>query len=162
DAPSVSIDDSGNTDTTARTVTFDQTAGLYRISGLTPAAAPIDLRVGTGSPVTVTGNDADETFAIWSLPPGVNLRIDGSGGATPLDSSGYTGAVPVNLRRGPATGLDGGIANIRDVTGSVGNDVLVGDAGANVLIGGTGRNILIGGDGLDQLIGGGGDNILIG
>jgi Ca2+-binding RTX toxin-like protein len=49
-----------------------------------------------------------------------------------------------------------------NVTGSVGNDILVGDGSANVLRGGTGRNLLIGGAGADQLIGGGGDNIQIG
>jgi Ca2+-binding RTX toxin-like protein len=58
--------------------------------------------------------------------------------------------------------VSGGIANIQNVTGSQGNDLLVGDANANVLRGGTGRNIIIGGGGPDQIFGGGGDNILIG
>jgi hypothetical protein len=63
---------------------------------------------------------------------------------------------------GTATGVAGGISNIRNVTGSVGNDLLVGDANANVLIGGTGRNVIIGGGGADRIVGGGGDNLLIG
>jgi Ca2+-binding RTX toxin-like protein len=70
--------------------------------------------------------------------------------------------VRVNLQLGTATGVGGGISNIRNVTGSVGNDLIVGDADANVLIGGTGRNVIIGGGGADRIVGGGGDNLLIG
>jgi Ca2+-binding RTX toxin-like protein len=55
-----------------------------------------------------------------------------------------------------------GISGIENVTGSIGNDLIVGDGNANILIGGTGRNIIIGGGGADTLTGGGGDNILIG
>jgi hypothetical protein len=44
---------------------------------------------------------------------------------------------------------------LHDVTGSVGDDLLVGDANANVLIGGTGRNVIIGGGGGDTIVGGG-------
>jgi Ca2+-binding RTX toxin-like protein len=51
--------------------------------------------------------------------------------------------------------------HIANVTGSIGNDLLVGDANPNVLIGGTGRNLIIGGGGSDSITGGGGDNILI-
>jgi hypothetical protein len=162
DAATVSIDDSGSTDTTARTVTLDQTAGLYRIAGMTPVAAPIDLRVGTGSQVTVTGDSADETFAIRALPSGMNIRINGGGGVNTLDYAGFTGDVTANLRLGTATGFDGGISGIRNVTGSIGNDMLVGDDLNNDLIGGSGRNIVIGGGGADTLTGGAGDNILIG
>ncbi len=92
----------------------------------------------------------------------MRLAIDGGGGVNALDYSAYVGDVTVNLPLGTATGLDGGIANIRNVTGSVGNDLLVGDANANVLIGGTGRNVLIGGGGADQITGGGDNNLMIG
>ena len=36
-------------------------------------------------------------------------------------------------------GAAGGVLNIANVSGSQGNDLLVGDANANVLLGGTGR-----------------------
>jgi Ca2+-binding RTX toxin-like protein len=116
-----------------------------------------------GSSVAVHGGLRDKTFAL--LPgalPGVSLSIDGGGGSNTLDYSGWTGDIAVNLQQGTATGVDGGISNIRNVTGSIGNDLLVGDANLNVLIGGTGRNIIIGGGGPDQIVGGGGDNLLIG
>jgi Ca2+-binding RTX toxin-like protein len=74
------------------------------------------------------------------------------------------GNVLVDLPLGVATGLSGGISHIENVTGSQGNDLLVGDANPNVLIGGTGRNVLIGGAGADTLNASRsrGDNLLIG
>src|SRR5262249_38309402 len=65
------------------------------------------------------------------------------------------------LPLGTATGLRGGIANIRNVIGSAGDDILVGNGG-NVLFGGAGRDLLIAGASASQLFGGDGDDILIG
>jgi hypothetical protein len=89
-------------------------------------------------------------------------RLDGGGGTNALDYSAYTGDVTVDLALNLASLVAGGVFHIQNVTGSIGNDLLVGDANANVLIGGTGRNVIIGGGGPDQIIGGGGDNLLIG
>jgi len=69
--------------------------------------------------------------------------------------------VIVDLPLGEATELTGGIANIRNVTGSPLADVLVGNGG-NVLDGGGGRNLLIAGGSASTLIGGSGEDILIG
>jgi Ca2+-binding RTX toxin-like protein len=160
-ASTVILDDSGNIDSGLdRTVTFtaDPTYNMI-VDGLAPAN--IYLPVAAGANVSVTGDAADETFAIDGLPSGFNLQIDGQSGANTLDYSGYTGDVSVNLAQGAATGLSG-IRNIENVTGGKGDNLLVGDANANVLVGGSGRNILIGGGGADQLMGGAGDNILIG
>ena len=68
--------------------------------------------------------------------------------------------VSVNLQLGEATGLFGGIANIQNVIGSSGNDVLVGNGG-NVLSGGMGRDLLIAGAFSSILNGGGDEDILI-
>jgi Ca2+-binding RTX toxin-like protein len=87
--------------------------------------------------------------------------LDGQGGTNTLDYAAYTGDLVVDLPLGTATAVAGGIQNIGNVTGSIGNDLIVGDANANVLVGGTGRNVLIGGAGADQLFGGSGDNILL-
>jgi hypothetical protein len=162
---SVQVDDSS--DTTPRTARFS-TDPTYRIllSGLAPG--PIYLDFDPGSSVQVIGGGGGNTFVLRGALPNVALRIDGgtnldgSAGNNTLDYSGWVGDVTVNLQRGEATGVDGGIRNIRNVIGSIGNDLLVGDANANVLIGGTGRNIIIGGGGADTLIGGGGDNLIIG
>jgi Ca2+-binding RTX toxin-like protein len=67
----------------------------------------------------------------------------------------------VDLLLGSATGT-AGVSHVDNVTGSIGNDILVGNTKANVLKGGTGRNLIIGENGADQLFGGGGDSILIG
>jgi hypothetical protein len=56
---------------------------------------------------------------------------------------------------------DGGNDTL-DVSGSAGNNVLVGSAGNDTLSGGGGRDILIGGAGTDQLKAGSGGDILIG
>ena len=69
--------------------------------------------------------------------------------------------VVVNLQLGTATGLLGGIANIQNVVGSAGDDILVGNGG-NVLTGGAGRDLLISGAFSSVLNGGGDDDILIG
>jgi hypothetical protein len=112
-------------------------------------------------PATLNGGDGADTFR-FTTGAAITGRLDGQGGTNTLDYTSYTGDVVVDLPLGTATAVGGGVANIQNVSGSIGNDLLVGDAFANVLIGGTGRNILIGGLGADEIVGGGGDNILIG
>src|SRR5262249_49611771 len=80
-----------------------------------------------------------------------------SGSGTGLLGGGQ--GVTVNLPLGTATGLRG-VANITNVTGSAGNDVLVG-TGGGALSGGAGRDLLIGGSGINRLDGGAGEDILI-
>jgi hypothetical protein len=161
--PTILIDDSGNPSTAARTVTFDNKNPYgYRIHNLAPG--DLYVRPGTGSPITIKGDGGNETFAFQDLPPNMQMALDGGGGTNTLDYSQYVGDVTVDLPLGIATGLTGGISNIQNVTGSQGNDLLVGDANANVLTGGTGRNVVIGGTGPDTLdaSGASSDNILIG
>jgi len=112
------------------------------------------------------GGTANDRFAFQS---GGTLAgtIDGGPGVNTLDYSAYTGDVTVNLPLHLASLVNqaaaaNSIFNIQNVTGSIGNDMLVGDANANVLIGGARRNVIIDGSGSDAVTGGGGDNILIG
>jgi len=158
---SILLDDSGNTSSAARTVTFANDPFGYRIHNLAPG--DLYLRPGNGSLVTVAGDGGNETFAFQDLPANMQMTLDGGGGTNTLDYSQFVGDVTVNLPLGVATGL-AGITNIQNVTGSQGNDLIVGDANANVLIGGTGRNVIIGGAGADTLdaSGASSDNILIG
>jgi hypothetical protein len=110
---------------------------------------------------SITGGAGNDTFAFVT---GGHLTgaIDGGGGVNTLTYAAYTGDVLVDLLIHSATGVDGGVSNVQNVTGSNGNSLLVGDANPNVLLGGTGRNVLIGDAGADSLTGGGQDNILIG
>jgi hypothetical protein len=111
----------------------------------------------------LTGGAASDVFRLRT-GGGLSVRLNGGAGTNTLDYSPYVGNVTVGLPLGVATGLAGGIAKIQDVTGSQGNDLLVGDAHANVFVGGTGRNVLIGGAGSDTLnaSGASGDNLVIG
>ncbi len=116
---------------------------------------------------SLTGGSGADTFAFEA---GAHLAgtIDGGGGTNTLDySAGWTGNVVVNLQTGRASGVQGGVANIQNVTGAGGGsttayDILVGNGG-NVLAGGDGRdNLLIAGSSASTLQGGDMDDILIG
>jgi hypothetical protein len=105
----------------------------------------------------------DDSFTVRTPPPASTVvGLDGGGGTNKLDYSQYVGDIAVNLPLGTATGLTGGVSNIQQVHGSIGNDLLVGDGATELLSGGTGRNIIIAGASNAHLLGGGGDNILIG
>ena len=103
-----------------------------------------------------TGNDAFN-FADGA---GVTGVIDGGAGVNTLNYAAYSTGIYVNLQSLVATGT-GGIANVQNVTGGQGNDVLVGNGGNNVLKETGGQNLVIGGGGSDTLIGGSGGDILI-
>ncbi len=110
---------------------------------------------------SLTGGALADTFA---LAQGTSLSggVDGGGSVNTLDLSALRRSVVVNLTAGTATAIGGKIANISNVLGGRGNNLLVGDDKTNTLQGGGGRNILIGGGGVDQVQGESGDNILIG
>jgi hypothetical protein len=103
------------------------------------------------SGLTLKGSGGGDIYAVASLPAATQDRIAAAGLGNSLDYSQYVGDVIVDLPLGMATGLNGGITNIQNVTGSQGNNLIVGDANANKLNGGTGRNIVIGGAGADTV-----------
>jgi hypothetical protein len=107
----------------------------------------------------LTGGSGADLFR-FADGAGVAGVIDGGGGSNTLDYSAYRTGVYVNLRTGTATGT-GGIANVQNVTGGQGNDILVGDGQGNMLIDRSGRNLLVGGGGADSLVGGNNGDILI-
>jgi hypothetical protein len=113
----------------------------------------------------LVGGSADDTFQ-FANGYGVAGSIDGGGGVNTLDYSAYGTAVAVTLADsgfGMATNITGGIANIQNVTGGVGNDTLTGNSADNVLIGNAGKDLLNGGSaGNDILVGGSGNDTLAG
>jgi hypothetical protein len=135
------------------------TANTWQVSG--PNAGTLDGVVRFAGIQNLTGGASGDTFQVQT-GGSLDGQVDGGGGTNALDYSAYRGDVTVDLPLGFATALAGGVRNIQNVTGSLGNDILVGDANVNALRGGTGRNLIVGGAGADQLFGGGGDNILIG
>ncbi|MFI5457668.1 MAG: hypothetical protein ACHRXM_19680 [Isosphaerales bacterium] len=98
-------------------------------------------------------------------------KISGGGGSDWLDYSAYNHPVAVNLAKGTATAVNGGIDGIENVRGTAfGNNlvgdshgnVLVGGAGIDVIKGGSGHSILIGDQGKDSITASAGGSILIG
>ena len=88
----------------------------------------------------LTGGSGLDIF-VFSAGKSVSGKIDGGGGGNDwLDYAAYTTPVTVNLATGTATGVGGGIANIRDVRGGQGGNTLTGDAQGNILIGGAGQH----------------------
>jgi hypothetical protein len=95
----------------------------------------------------------------------------GPGGHDTLDFSAYTTSVSVDLSRGTASPVGGGLTSgFAVVFGGAGDDylvasgagsVLVGNGGNDVLVGRSGRDILIGGVGADRLYAGTAGDILI-
>jgi hypothetical protein len=111
-----------------------------------------------------TGGPAGDDFQFtpnYGHEGGLNGVLYGNGGT--LDYSNYHGNVLVDLPLGTATGVAGGVRNIRNVIGSAsGNDILVGNGAGNRLTGGQGRNLLIAGSGAGTLVGGPDSDILVG
>jgi streptogramin lyase len=143
----------------ANTLQGPNQTNTWQISGAN--AGRLDANIQFANVQNLVGGVGNDAFGFRT---GGTLagKLDGGAGINTLNYSAYVGDVTVDLPVAVATGMAGGIANIQNVTGSRGNDLLVGDQNPNVLIGGTGRNVIIGGGGSDQITGGTGDNLLIG
>ena len=98
----------------------------------------------------LVGGSGDDRF-VFQTGGGVSGTIDGGGGNNALDYSPYVGNIIVDLVLGSATGVGKGVSHVENVTGSIGNDMIVGDALPNTLRGGTGRNVIISGGGPDMI-----------
>ena len=109
----------------------------------------------------LVGGSGDDVF-VFADGAGVSGAIAGGAGTNTLDYSAYATGVYVNLQTGIATGVAGGIANIQNVTGSQGDNILVGNGNRNVLTVYGGHNLVIAGGGAGTLNGGTGLNLLIG
>jgi Ca2+-binding RTX toxin-like protein len=139
--------------------------------GIGDGADTVDGGTGTDT-LNITGTAAADTLSV--IFDGVSLtQVEGGsvtgvetvtadlqGASDVLSYAGSTADVTVNLATPTASGFTS-IANIENVTGGLGNDLLTGDATANTLRGGAGNDTLDGGGGTDTLVGGAGDDIYI-
>ena len=105
----------------------------------------------------LTGGANDDRFVLGG--GSISGVVDGASGTNTLDYSANTLGVTVDLGSVMATDT-GGIANIQNVVGGVGDDIITGDDAANILIGGLGNDLLKGGKGNDALTGNEGNDIL--
>jgi Ca2+-binding RTX toxin-like protein len=89
----------------------------------------------------------------------------GGGGVDTVTYAGRRQALKLSLdglaNDGAAKELDLIGADVENVTGGSGNDVIVGNAGANALLGGPGNDTITGGKGADVLDGGTGNDVLL-
>ncbi|WP_157269400.1 DUF4347 domain-containing protein [Azohydromonas aeria] len=92
--------------------------------------------------------------------------LDGAAGADTASYLYAAAGVTVNLASALAQDTGGSgidtLRNIENVTGSKGDDILLGNAGANTIDGGAGADFLVGRDGHDTLAGGAGLDTLVG
>src|SRR5262249_43225266 len=134
-APALTID-GGNG---SNTLQGPDAANTWQITG--PNAGTLDARLSYSSVQNLTGGAAGDTFAFQN---GGRLsgKIDGGGGVNALDYSAYRGDILVDLllhmaglvNQGVFHALaDQGVFNVANVTGSQGNNLIVGDDSANVL-----------------------------
>ena len=167
------------------TVTLDGQGGDGEQGEGDDAGADFEVVAGGAAGDAITGNDADNTLYGNSgndrLTGGAGVdQLDGGGDSDVLDGGGGADAlvggegvdgatylyspagVRVTLDGKPGDGVAGenDSADVENVEGSPGDDVLIGGAGANVLTGGGGNDRLLGGRGPDTLDAGPGDDIL--
>jgi hypothetical protein len=141
------------------TLVGPNTANTWKITG--PNSGMLNA-IAFAKFQNLVGGTSSDTFK-FSTRGRASGVVNGGRGANTLDYSQYAGNILVDLLSGSATAA-GRIANVQQVIGSQGNDLIVGDRSPSTLTGGTGRNILIGGAGRSTLDArrGTGDNILIG
>jgi 2',3'-cyclic-nucleotide 2'-phosphodiesterase (5'-nucleotidase family)/Ca2+-binding RTX toxin-like protein/endonuclease/exonuclease/phosphatase family metal-dependent hydrolase len=89
-----------------------------------------------------------------------SITVDLLGGIDTLNYGSTTADLTVNLATGLGSGFTA-IANVENVTGGFGNDIITGNDGNNTLRGELGNDILDGGLGADSLIGGAGNDTYI-
>jgi hypothetical protein len=169
--PTVNVDDSADTVSKSIDMAGDPSYHNYLITGLLPQSSPVAgrfwLQLDPSAPVALKTGTGDDVFRVHDFTgaPAISIYAEPATSTrsnmhNKLDYSLYTGNVTVDLPLQKATGF-AKVTGIQDVSGSQGDDILVGDANPNILIGGTGRNLIIGGAGADHLFGGNLDNILI-
>jgi hypothetical protein len=139
----------------------------------TPLDVPLEFDGGPGDDTVIGGDGDDElsggpgrdTFRL--TPFGAADGADVVSGGDGIDEADYSLASPrvvVTLDDASGDGVDGENDNVRadveDVTGSGGDDVIAGDADANQLAGGAGSDDLTGGGGFDALYGDDGVDLL--
>ncbi len=171
DTATVSIKGANKVDTltgTASADTFVATIGADVISGGsgndTYDASALSINGATAIEGTGTGNQT-----------GVVVNLSGSAIASTTivaAGTGYTANTITTVDAGKTAYLYAAAAttnsavqqtlsSVENITGSAGNDYLVGSAGANVINGGAGNDYIVGGKGADVLTGGAGTDTFV-
>jgi predicted extracellular nuclease/Ca2+-binding RTX toxin-like protein len=110
----------------------------------------------------VKGNAGNDTFIVLDHTTDGDDKYDGGAGIDTMDFSASAQAVHLTLANGTTNFAGDTIANVENVFGGSGDDIITGNGQANELRGNGGNDELNGGDGDDLLDGGEGDDTLIG
>jgi Ca2+-binding RTX toxin-like protein len=166
-------------------VSLDGNAGDGEAGENDDVGADVEVVNGGSGDDTLTGGDADNTLNGGAGNdtlsggggndqldggPGDDLLEGGMGADTLIGGDGTDRATYANSPAGVRVTLDGqpgdGAAGENDsvdtenLTGSPGDDVLIGNAAANAIDGGAGTDRILGGAGVDALDGGPGDDLI--
>ena len=112
-----------------------------------------DVLVGDDQPNVLRGDDGADILQ-GGLGPGTRDTLNGGAGADTATWIDLDGPVTASLADGVGTGAGDALIAIEDLTGSKGNDELIGDDRRNVLRGDNGDDTLRGGGDADTLVGG--------
>jgi hypothetical protein len=143
----VSFDGGGGTNTVSGPKV---TGAVWSITG--PNAGSVGIIMFTGAQNLLAR--APKNIFTFADQAAVAGKIDGGGGGW-LDYAAYKTAVAVDLSKGTATGVGGGIKGIQNVRGGSAGSTLIGDTDGNILIGGDGKDTIVGGTGLGSILIGG-------
>ena len=130
---------------------------LIDIENVTGGSAG-DILIGDDKANVLRGEGGDDTLSGgW----GSDTLVGGAGSDTVVYDTPY--GVLVDLSTGATAGAAAGdvLAEVENVTGGSGGDMLIGDGNANVLNGGSGNDTLSGGWGNDLLDGGDGVDTVV-
>jgi Ca2+-binding RTX toxin-like protein len=140
---------SNGNDTIVGTPQVDIINGLGGNDVISGLASDDFLDGGTGDD-TLSGGDGDD---ILTGGPGADA-LDGGNGDDTASYSGSSTAVTVDLGAGTGSSGDAAgdtLANVENLVGSNGDDVLTGDANNNIIEGGAGADNMDGGGGRDTI-----------
>src|SRR6185312_6320704 len=130
----------------SNTIIADNNGDAFKISGANAGTINSILTKGFTNIQNLTGGSGNDNF-MFADGAGVTGVIDGGTGVNTLNYASYSTGIYANLKTLTSTDT-GGIADIQNVTGGQGADILVGDANNNLLIGSKGSsNLIIGGGG---------------
>ncbi len=141
-ASGMTVDLNGGTG--SDTLVGPSSANTWDVTGANAGTLQSSVLASTvtfASMTNLTGGASTDAFRIHT-GGSISGNIDGKAGSNTLDYSAYTGDISADLLLKKVTAVTGLVTNLQNVTGSTGNDLIVGSGQAGTLRGGTGATSL--------------------